>query len=64
MASVRSLGQESGGDLDKKPAEILDSAAAADASGQPMTRHKEAEEQPTQGRGVKRCRSADTASDK
>ena len=46
---------------DQKPAEILDRAAAADASGQPMTSHKEAEEQPKQGRGVKRHRLAYTA---
>ena len=80
---------------DKKPAETLDRAAAADASEQPMTSDKEAEEpmtdklhqpmtdteeqaktdklhqpmtsdkeeQPKQGRGLKRPRSADTASD-
>ena len=64
---------------DHKPAETLDRAAAADASGQPMTSDKEAEEpmtdkphqpmtnteeQPKQGRGLKRSRSADTALDK
>ena len=41
---------------DQKPAEILDRAAAADASGQLMTSDKE--EQPKQGRGLKRRRSA------
>ena len=49
---------------DQKPAEILDRAAAADASGADasgklMTSDKE--EQPKQGRGLKRRRSADTA---